>query len=499
MRLPRRVQALLLGFLALIVTALSLDVAVLRIREQRSNERATTLSPARRELQSLLTALLDQETGQRGYLLTGDETFLEPYLRGREVAAATLAELRRMVERHDDLVAGVQRLGSRITAWQELGADFEIAARREGRADVVEALVAGGTSRDLFEAVRTEVADLQLALAEADIQLRDDVDRLDDLLIAIDVGTLALAVALIATVSFLARSWLTTPLEELSRSVQQVAGGALRSSVDVEGPPEFRELAGDVDAMRRRILAEVEEAERAREALADRGMVVLTLREELAAGRPSLPDGLGVAGRFAPAQGIVAGDWFDVVRLDDDRVAIALVDVSGHGAHVGAFALRTKALTLAAVGSREPGEAFAWLADRIGDTGEQFLTGVIVELDAHTGQVRYASAGHPPLLLAGLAGATELGPTGPLLGPLEGRWTTEHLELARGGVLVAFSDGLIEARDEDGEPFGVRRLAEIVEREQLGGPEAVADACLDAVQLHQAEREDDLTLVVLAR
>jgi sigma-B regulation protein RsbU (phosphoserine phosphatase) len=251
--------------------------------------------------------------------------------------------------------------------------------------------------------------------------------------------------------------------------------------------------------MRRRILQEVEEAERAREALADRGMVVLTLREELAAAPPVLPPGVTIAGRFAPAQGIVAGDWFDVLRLDADRVAVALVDVSGHGAGVGAFALRTKALTLAAIQSHDPGDAFGWVADRLGDTGEQFLTGIILVLDAASGTVRYASAGHPPLLLAGLTGIIELGPTGPLLGPINGRWATEEIDLARGGALVAYSDGLIEARNDDGVPFGVAGLVDVVERTQLGGPDAVADACLDAVQRHQVTREDDLTLLVVSR
>jgi serine phosphatase RsbU (regulator of sigma subunit) len=146
-----------------------------------------------------------------------------------------------------------------------------------------------------------------------------------------------------------------------------------------------------------------------------------------------------------------------------------------------------------------PGDALGWVADRLGDTGEQFLTGVVCVLDGRTGAVQYASAGHPPLLLAGLTGITELRPTGPLLGPVGGRWATAEAELPRGGVLVAYSDGLIEARDARRVPFGLRALRETIERTQLAGPDAVADACLDAVQQHQSSREDDLTLVVVSR
>jgi sigma-B regulation protein RsbU (phosphoserine phosphatase) len=251
--------------------------------------------------------------------------------------------------------------------------------------------------------------------------------------------------------------------------------------------------------MRRRILAEVEEAERAREALADRGMIVLTLRDELGATTPVLPPGLEVTGRFLPAQGIVAGDWYDVVRISDDRVAMALVDVSGHGAGVGAFALRTKTLALAAMQTLAPGDVLGWLASRLGDTGEQFLTGIVLDVDGRSGVVRYASAGHPPMLLGGVTGVVELAPTGPLLGPVAGTWETKEVELARGGVLVAFSDGLLEARDADGTVFGLRRLREIVESTQLNGADAVADACMTAVTEHQSTRADDLTLVVVGR
>lgn len=500
MRLRRRVQLLLATFLSLVVLTVAVDVALLRVRAREDEQLARTLRPAQLELAALLTSLVDQETGQRGFLLTGREDFLQPYVEGKMRTAESLDQLRSLLGDHDDLLAGVQRVRSRVSAWQEIGADFEIAARREGRTDVVSALVTAGTSRDLFTRLRNEVADVSVDLAAALDEESDQLAALDDRLVLLDIGILALSAVLLAAAAVAARVWFTNPLEQLSESVQAVASGALQSTVSVQGPQEFTQLGDDVEAMRRRILDEVEDAQRAREALADRGMVVLTLREELAAPvSPLLPRGMRLANRFAPAQGIVAGDWLDVVPLGGERVALALVDVSGHGAGVGAFALRTKALTVAAAQNHEPGDALRWVADQLGDTGEQFLTGVVVHIDAETGGVRFASAGHPPMLLGGLTGITLLESTGPLLGPLRGAWATVDVELPRGGVLVAYSDGLIEARNAGGEPFGIERLAEIVERTQLDGPDAVADACLAAVQHHQRSREDDLTLCVVSR
>jgi CHASE3 domain sensor protein len=498
-RLRRRLQTLLLVFLVLIAVGLVVDLLAIGQRDDARDRISQRLEPAKEELANLELALLDQETGQRGYLITGSERFLAPYRDGRATAERSLDSLRDLLRDDPDLAAGVQRVRSRVQAWQELGADFEIDARRDDRIEVLRALVTGGTSRRLFEAAREEAAFLRLAVDDALADARASVERRDRLVLAVELATVGLAVAFVGLLAVLISRWVVGPLDDLGRSVRSVASGSLASAVTVAGPPDLADLAADVDSMRRRILAEVDDAARAREALADRGMVVLTLRDELAAGDLSVPPGIRFAGRFQPAAGIVAGDWFDVVRLDADRVALALVDVSGHGAGVGAFALRTKALTLAAICTHEPGDALGWVASRLGDTGEQFLTGVIVVLDAATGHLRYASAGHPPMLLGGLTGVDELGATGPLLGPVRGTWETAEAQLDRGGVLAVYSDGLVEARDHDRQPFGVARLREVVERTQLGGPEAVADACLAAVSDHQVLREDDLTLCVLGR
>jgi sigma-B regulation protein RsbU (phosphoserine phosphatase) len=326
------------------------------------------------------------------------------------------------------------------------------------------------------------------------------VDTIGNWLDALRAGSVLLALGLIGLTAKLASDWVTRPLNQLNTAVQRTAGGALHEPIPDGGPPDVAELARDIDAMRRRLLAEVDDAARARAALADRGMIVVALRDDLAPAPISLPKGLSLAGRFRPAKGLVAGDWYDICRIDDDRVALALIDVSGHGAEVATFALRTKALTMAALTTNEPGDAFRWLASHLGDTGELFLTGVVVEVSVSSGEIRYASAGHPPMLLAGLHGVTELLPTGPLLGPLPGQWETATAQLERGGVLIAYSDGLPEARDAEGEQFGLDRLAEVVGQHQLAGVDAVADAALRAVEAFAVEGgRDDITICTLGR
>jgi serine phosphatase RsbU (regulator of sigma subunit) len=104
------------------------------------------------------------------------------------------------------------------------------------------------------------------------------------------------------------------------------------------------------------------------------------------------------------------------------------------------------------------------------------------------------------MLLAGLTGVTHLAATGPLLGPLPGRWETASAQLERGGALLAYSDGLIEARDGHSTQFGLDRLAHVVSEHQLSGVQAVADAAVRAVEAFAVEAgRDDITLCALGR
>lgn len=501
MRIRRRIQVLFVALFLILLAGVALNSVVESGRDDAEHTVDATIIPARDELGSLLTSLVDQETGERGFLLTGDERFLDPYTQGRVASERSLEKLRTILADDADGLAGVDRIRSRVSAWQQLAADFEINVKRSRREEVVSALVSSGTGKRLFDQVRTEIADVRSQLDARLAQEQRRVHQLHRRLTAVRVANILAALVVMAIAGQLVARWVTEPLGRLSAAVRAAASGALHDPIDSGGPPDLAELAADVDAMRRRLLAEVDDAARARAALADRGMIVVTLRDDLAPADIELPSGVSVAGRFRPAKGMVAGDWYDLVRLDDDRVVLALVDVSGHGAEVATFALRTKALTMAAIEAHGPGEALGWLASHLGDTGELFLTGAIVEVSGTTGAIRYASAGHPPLLLAGVTGITELSPTGPLLGPFPGAWTTAEATLERGGVLVAYSDGLIEARDSTRDMFGMERLEQIVVEHQLAGVDAVANAAIDSLEAFAIERgpDDDVTLCVLGR
>ena len=503
MRLRRRVQLLALAFVALIGLDVAFAVRLTVVRDNTTEVVEERLNPARAEVAALLNAFISQETGQRGYIITGRDGQLDVYLNGRRSAARAVEELRRLLAAEPALLGGVEASQAAIARWQEQVAEPEIAAKRSGRVGEAEVLVeAEGTLR-LFEQATARIDEVRRGVNVELMQAEEDRDRARSLTTRVLVASLVIALGIAVVTRILITRWFTVPLDDLRRSVAQVAGGDLDHVIESVGPPELEEVADGVEAMRRRILTELGDADRARGALARRGLVVLTLRDELAASKVPLAPGWAVAGRFEPAEGIIAGDWWDVVDLGDGRTALALVDVAGHGAATGVYALRTKQLTMAAL--REglgPGEAWSWVQRAMGDTGEQFLTGALVVLDPTTGRCRWSSAGHPDLLLVGSAGDIKhLEATGPVCGSvIPGPWAEAEAMVEPGGFLIAFTDGLIEPRNKAGEEFGADRLTALVRAAASGTADAVADACIAAARRHAAGGfTDDVTLVVLGR
>jgi serine phosphatase RsbU (regulator of sigma subunit)/CHASE3 domain sensor protein len=504
-RARRRLQLLFIPLLVLLVVHVALDSYVAHRRDIVRAEADERLRPARLALVDLQAGLVDQETGGRGYLITGEDRFLQPYRDGEARVDSRVLQLRDLLAHDPDLMAAVERVAGRVSAWRRLGAEFEIEAKRAGRGSEAAALVATGTGTELLGRARQEIADLQTAV---DLELSANEAQLDDLgdrLTEVRVASAFAGLALLWLAGWLLSRWVTRPVTGLGMAVRKVAGGHLATPIPATGPPDFAELGRDVEAMRQRLVTEIEEAHAARAALTQRGMVVLALRDELAPGPLDVDQRLRIASRFQPAEGVVAGDWFDVVDLGEGRFAVALIDISGHGAGAGVFALKTKYLLIGALrNGLSPAASLRWLSGQLGDTGESFLTGVVVEISPCSGRLRYASAGHPPMLVCDRGVVTTLGPTGPLLGPLEADWSDAEAELAPAATLAIYSDGLVEAKGPDGSEFGVERLTDLLGSMPHGrdgcDPDVLADLCFAEVNgLSGGQRRDDITLVVVGR
>jgi serine phosphatase RsbU (regulator of sigma subunit) len=228
--------------------------------------------------------------------------------------------------------------------------------------------------------------------------------------------------------------------------------------------------------------------------------VTVALRAQLEPAAVDLPDGFEVAARLVPAEGELAGDWYDLVRLPGGRLAIGIGDVCGHGAEAGLLALRAKIALFTAMGlDRDPGVVLADVADAFGRPPDSFVTAFVAVIDPATGECRFSGAGHPPALLSN-GTSRQLSSTGPLIGMFDGEWHTETVTIEPGGSLVIYTDGLTEARDRERREFGIDGIIAAIDgltdadaSEQLG-------SVIDAVYAHDGGRlQDDVTVVVIKR
>ena len=215
--------------------------------------------------------------------------------------------------------------------------------------------------------------------------------------------------------------------------------------------------------------------------------------------------GMRIAGRCIPADA-VGGDYFGYFPHGHDGVDSFIGDVSGHG--VGAALLMAEArITFLAERLVEPGAAqiLARLNDLLHDDLDQaghFITACCATFDAVSRELKYANAGHPPALLlrADQASCTMLDADGVLLGlNKQVRFAEVKLEMQTGDMVVFYTDGITEARNEAGDMFGRERLADAVAAHRADDPEAVIGGVLAALDRFAGttQRDDDLTIVVM--
>jgi hypothetical protein len=214
-------------------------------------------------------------------------------------------------------------------------------------------------------------------------------------------------------------------------------------------------------------------------------------------------DRLVIAAVLAPAYE-VGGDSFDYA-VTATTARFAVFDAMGHGLPAGLLAtVAIGAYRNARRGGHDLHETAARVDAAVAGQfgGEQFVTGLLAELDLAGGQLRWHTAGHPaPLLIrGGRVVKTLQAEPGLPLGLDDPTRTVAAEGLEPGDRLLLFTDGVIEARAPDGEFFGSRRLADLVVREDAAGrpaPETMR-RLMHAILAHQnGELQDDATAMLV--
>ncbi len=291
-------------------------------------------------------------------------------------------------------------------------------------------------------------------------------------------------------------------VNKLTRAAQAIGRGDLSVRVNSRSRDQIGDLARSFDAMAasiQRLLVETARKEKLEAELSVARAIQRSLLPESGGSWP----GFRVAAHFEPVAE-VGGDFYDILPMTDGRTAVVVGDASGHGLPTGLLAAAAKAslTTFIELGLSGP-EIFAKLAERAARVPRRrtYMTLSMLEYDAVRRIGTLTNAGHPaPYRISGGRVERLALPAAPI-GLLPQRaFPSREFSFAPGDRLVLFTDGVVEAADGAGDPFGFERLEALLEKEASKAAEDLLGVVLAAVAVHVggAELEDDRTLLLLA-
>ncbi len=224
-------------------------------------------SPMRAAGETLSTALVNQETGIRGYAITGQERTLEPYRRGVESEAEQVARIQRLLAPGDDEIrAALDTVEARAATWRASVAEpLMRTVQTEGTSAAQERVEASDT-RD-FDELRGAVSVMQDHISVMRAQSAQDARDSSRMMVIIEVIAAAIILATGVLLLILLDRLVSRPILHLAGQVRQVAAGDYDKHIDgtVYGSPDLAGLADDVDRMRQQIASELSEVRDARQ------------------------------------------------------------------------------------------------------------------------------------------------------------------------------------------------------------------------------------------
>jgi len=411
-RMATRIHApliLTLVMLAILVATLVVGGWLMRTIVADSFRNAEAIRTARIYAASVLGAQLDEETGIRGYATIRQRILIGPYYVGRAAFPSAVVRLRRSLEaRHlrqalialDDAVYVNRRWNQHVAA--------PLRARRRG-----------GTYLELHgkwlvDRFRIDIARIDAALANEEA-LTDQ---------RTETATLSVGI-------FAAAAVVVVVLAALLFSVQQY------------------QLSLRLERQRAQSEHQRRKAAETRTALETERRIADTLQEAFSQRIfPTLPT-VSFSAAYVPAteDAKVGGDWYDVLQLSEDRVLIAIGDVTGHG--IEAVIAMNKARQLLIAGAlldSDPRRVLERVNEVLLRDEASPITAIAGVINTRTCEFEYAVAGHPPPVLLEPKHRARLLEFGslPLGVRAETAYDTHCLRTGPGAMIVLYTDGVIE-------------------------------------------------------
>ena len=214
--------------------------------------------------------------------------------------------------------------------------------------------------------------------------------------------------------------------------------------------------------------------------------------------------GLDIAARYVPMTA-VAGDFYDFIVVDEMHVGVLVADVSGHGMPAALIASMLKIAFASQVGkAADPAAVLLGLNLALcGKFDHHYVTAAYVYFDMERRVLRYAGAGHPPIIrwTSGHGRATDVLENGMFLGKFDfATYTAVERPLSSGDWCLMYTDGIPETTNPDDVQFGDERFRSFLTEEPWTSADLFSDRLLKEVALWSdrapgEDLDDDITMV----
>jgi len=265
---------------AVVIAGAVVGVLLLSRTDQVFDEILEEIGPMRIAAYQMQAALRDQETSVRGYAISADPQFLQPYVAGQKTEDNAEQVIRTHAENRPKLLADLDAIDNASARWRSEYAEPLIADVKPGVPAVIDP-GAADRGKTLFDGLRqTFDAQLQHLQEERDSAVKE-LATLQNWRNTVLTGIVVAFVIAAILSALVIRTTVTRPLTSLAAACRRITGGDFSEQIVPEGPKDIRAIAADVEDMRQRIVEELEAATEARSQLAEQALELQRSNAEL--------------------------------------------------------------------------------------------------------------------------------------------------------------------------------------------------------------------------
>jgi sigma-B regulation protein RsbU (phosphoserine phosphatase) len=204
----------------------------------------------------------------------------------------------------------------------------------------------------------------------------------------------------------------------------------------------------------------------------------------------------------------VGGDYYDFIKINDNKMGIVIGDVSGKGTQASFYMTLTKGFIKAiAKKSDSPSKVLTEMNELFYENVDRgrFISMIYAIIDLEKNEMKIARAGHNPVIVVEASGNVKLvSPRGLALGLEKGNLFKQVIEnhtetLSKGKTFIFYTDGFTEAMDKNEREFGLERIIEIVNKHSYESSKALLDILVNEVKkfIGKTHQHDDMTMVIV--